>query len=424
MRILVVGSGGREHVLACSLARSPQVEKIFCAPGNAGIAQQAECVSVAAEDVPSLCEFAQEQRIDLTVVGPEVPLAAGIVDEFERRGLRVFGPTQAAAEIESSKVFCKAFLTKHNIPTGRFEAFADADTAKEYVREQDAPLVVKADGLAAGKGVIVAQSIAEACDAVDRVMLQKEFGAAGNRIVIEECLTGQECSLIAFTDGVTVVPMLPAQDYKRIFDNDEGPNTGGMGCYSPVPALTDELYQVAVETILKPTVAAMAADGRPYKGALYAGLMLTDEGPKVIEFNCRFGDPEAQVILPRLQSDLVEVMQAVIDGRLHEVQPQWSNQTAVCVVMASGGYPGSYERGKEIRGLDEAARLNDVLVFHAGTARRDGKIVTSGGRVLGVTALGDGFADTIAKAYDAVRTIHFDGAHYRRDIGRRVLGKV
>ncbi len=423
MRVLVIGSGGREHALVWSLAHSPQVKKIYCAPGNAGIAQQAECISLAAEDITALRQFVQEQRIDLTVVGPEAPLAAGIVDEFEAHGLRVFGPRQNAAEIESSKVFCKSFLAKYNIPTARFEAFVDADSAKEYVREQGAPLVVKADGLAAGKGVIVAQTVEQACDAVDRLMSQREFGEAGSRLVIEERLTGQECSLIAFTDGVTAVPMVPAQDYKRIFDNDEGPNTGGMGCYSPVPTLTNELYEAAVEKILKPTVSAMAAEGRPYKGALYAGLMLTDEGPKVLEFNCRFGDPETQVILPRLQSDLVDILQAVIDGRLHEVSPQWSSQTAVCVVMASGGYPGSYERGKEIRGLDEVARLKDVLVFHAGTANRDGKILTSGGRVLGVTALGDGFPDTIAKAYDAVRTIHFDGAHYRRDIGRRVLGE-
>ena len=421
MRVLVIGSGGREHALVWSLARSPQVKKIYCAPGNAGIAQQAECISLAAEDITALRHFVQEQRIDLTVVGPEAPLAAGIVDEFETHGLRVFGPCQNAAEIESSKVFCKFFLAKYNIPTAQFEAFVDADSAKEYVRERGAPIVVKADGLAAGKGVIVAQTVEQACDAVDRIMSQREFGEAGSRIVVEERLTGQECSLIAFTDGVTVVPMVPAQDYKRIFDNDEGPNTGGMGCYSPVPALTNELYETAVEKILKPTVAAMATEGRPYKGALYAGLMLTDEGPQVIEFNCRFGDPETQVILPRLQSDLVDILQAVIDGQLHEVQPQWSSQTAVCVVMASGGYPGSYERGKEIRGLDEVARMKDVVVFHAGTANRDGKILTSGGRVLGVTALGDGFTDTIAKAYDAVRTIHFDGAYYRRDIGKRVL---
>jgi phosphoribosylamine--glycine ligase len=423
MRVLVVGSGGREHALVWSLARSPQVKKIYCAPGNAGIAQQAECLSLAAEDITALRHFAQEQSIDLTVVGPEAPLAAGIVDEFAAHGLRVFGPRQNAAEIESSKVFCKSLLAKYRIPTARFEAFVDADSAKEYVREQGAPLVVKADGLAAGKGVIVAQTVEEACDAVDRIMSQREFGEAGSRIVIEERLTGQECSLIAFTDGVTVVPMVPAQDYKRLLDDDQGPNTGGMGCYSPVPALTEELYQVAVETILKPTVAAMAAEGRPYQGALYAGLMLTDAGPRVLEFNCRFGDPETQVILPRLQSDLVDLLQAVMDGRLHEVKPQWSSQTAVCVVMASGGYPASYERGKEIRGLDEVTRLNDVLVFHAGTVNRNGRLLTSGGRVLGVTALGDGFADTIAKVYEAVRTIHFDGAHYRRDIGRRALGK-
>lgn len=421
MKVLVVGSGGREHALVWKLAHSSIVSKVFCAPGNAGIATHAQCAAVQPEDLEGILAFAREEEVDLTVVGPEAPLTAGLVDLFQDAGLRVFGPTKAAAEIEGSKVFCKELLRKYNIPTGDFEVFDNPDAAKTYVRQQPIPIVIKADGLAAGKGVIVAQSVAEALAAIDRIMVAREFGAAGDRLIIEECLTGQEASLMAFVDGEHIAPMVPAQDHKRALDSDEGPNTGGMGAYSPVPAVTDEIFDIAVGRILRPTVDAMAREGRPYKGVLYAGLMLTAEGPKALEYNCRFGDPETQVVLPLLESDLVEAMEACIDSTLDQTPPQWSAKTAVCVVMASGGYPGDYEKGKVIEGLENAAQLDEVFVFHAGTAAQEGHTVTSGGRVLGVTALGDGYGDTLDRVYQAVEQIHFAGAHFRRDIGSRAL---
>lgn len=421
MKVLVIGSGGREHALVWKIAQSPRLNRIFCAPGNAGIARLAECLNIKAEDIPGLLDFARKDRIDLTVVGPEAPLTAGLVDHFEQAGLRVFGPSQAAAEIEGSKVFCKELLRKYGIPTGGFAVFNEPVLAKEYVREQPLPVVLKAEGLAAGKGVIIAQTVDEAVGAIDRIMVEREFGAAGDRLLIEECLVGQEASVMAFVDGTHLSPMVPAQDHKRVFDSDEGPNTGGMGAYSPVPAVTEDLYEVAVNRILQPTVEAMAKEGRTYRGVLYAGVMLTAEGPKVLEYNCRFGDPETQVVLPRLNSDLLEIMEACVDGSLDRVQPEWSDKTAVCVVMASGGYPGDYEKGKDLQGLQAAAAFEGVTLFHAGTTEKHGCVVTDGGRVLGVTALGDGFRDTIEKVYSAAGQIRFEGMHLRQDIGRRAL---
>ncbi|NCO33729.1 MAG: phosphoribosylamine--glycine ligase [Armatimonadetes bacterium CG2_30_59_28] len=421
MKLLVVGSGGREHALVWKLSQSARVAKIYCAPGNGGIGGIAECIPIASDDVATLRDFAQRIAIDLTVVGPEAPLVAGIVDEFEQVGLRVFGPSGHAAELEGSKIFCKQLLQKYDIPTAPFEVFGETEAAKSYLRRQTVPIVVKADGLAAGKGVFVAGTIEEALEAVDRIMVQKEFGEAGHQIIIEECLTGQEASLMAFVDGREIAPMVPSQDHKRALDNDAGPNTGGMGAYSPVPVVTSEVFDMAVEQILRRTVSAMETEGRTYKGVLYAGLMLTPTGPQVLEYNCRFGDPETQVVLPRLESDIVDVLEACVDGDLASITPDWSDKTALCVVMASGGYPAAYEKGKVIRGLEAAEQLEDVAVFHAGTARRDGHFVTAGGRVLGVTALGDGYGDAIDRAYQAVSLIHFEGAHYRNDIGRKSL---
>jgi len=421
MKVLVIGSGGREHALVWKLSQSARVAKIYCAPGNGGIGGIAECIPIASDDVATLRDFAQRIAIDLTVVGPEAPLVAGIVDEFEQVGLRVFGPSGHAAELEGSKIFCKQLLQKYDIPTAPFEVFGETEAAKSYLRRQTVPIVVKADGLAAGKGVFVAGTIEEALEAVDRIMVQKEFGEAGHQIIIEECLTGQEASLMAFVDGREIAPMVPSQDHKRALDNDAGPNTGGMGAYSPVPVVTSEVFDMAVEQILRRTVSAMETEGRTYKGVLYAGLMLTPTGPQVLEYNCRFGDPETQVVLPRLESDIVDVLEACVDGDLASITPDWSDKTALCVVMASGGYPAAYEKGKVIRGLEAAEQLEDVAVFHAGTARRDGHFVTAGGRVLGVTALGDGYGDAIDRAYQAVSLIHFEGAHYRNDIGRKSL---
>jgi len=421
VKLLVVGSGGREHALVWKLSQSARVAKIYCAPGNGGIGGIAECIPIASDDVATIRDFAQRIAIDLTVVGPEAPLVAGIVDEFEQVGLRVFGPSGHAAELEGSKIFCKQLLQKYDIPTAPFEVFGETEAAKSYLRRQTVPIVVKADGLAAGKGVFVAGTIEEALEAVDRIMVQKEFGEAGHQIIIEECLTGQEASLMAFVDGREIAPMVPSQDHKRALDNDAGPNTGGMGAYSPVPVVTSEVFDMAVEQILRRTVSAMETEGRTYKGVLYAGLMLTPTGPQVLEYNCRFGDPETQVVLPRLESDIVDVLEACVDGDLASITPDWSDKTALCVVMASGGYPAAYEKGKVIRGLEAAEQLEDVAVFHAGTARRDGHFVTAGGRVLGVTALGDGYGDAIDRAYQAVSLIHFEGAHYRNDIGRKSL---
>ena len=423
MRILLIGGGGREHALAWKLVQSPKVEKLFAAPGNPGMAllQKCECINLNVDDLEGVADYAEEQSIDLTVVGPEAPLVAGLADVFKRRGLPVFGPSKDAAQLEGSKAFSKELMAKYNIPTAFFKICEDIETAKAYVEEKGAPIVVKADGLAAGKGVVVAMTKQEALDAIDDMMGDHKFGAAGARVVLEEYMEGEEASLLAFTDGKTVVPMIAAQDHKRVFDGDEGPNTGGMGTYAPAPVMTDILRLKATELVLKPVVAAMAKEGTPYQGCLYAGLMIKGDSVKVVEFNCRFGDPETQVVLPLLDGDLAEIMLACATGTLDKVEVAWHDKAAVCVVMASGGYPESYEKGKEITGLAAAEEDKDVVVFHAGTKEADGKIVTSGGRVLGVTAVDASIKAARDRAYAAVEKIAFEKNFYRKDIAWRAL---
>jgi phosphoribosylamine--glycine ligase len=424
MKVLVVGSGGREATLVWKIAQSNKVENIYAAPGNGGISQHAECVDIQADELDKLAEFAETNGIDITIIGPENPLADGIVDIFEAKGLRIFGPTKLAAEIESSKVFAKDFMKKYNIPSADYRVFTDAEEAKEYIKELGPPVVIKADGLAAGKGVIPAMDLDSALEAIDKIGVQRAFGEAGNRIIVEEFLEGEEASILAFTDGETVIPMVSSQDHKRAYDGDRGPNTGGMGAYSPAPVMTDELNLQVLNDILIPTVNGMKAEGRKYKGVLYAGLMITDKGPKVLEFNCRFGDPELQVVLPRLRSDVIEPMNAVIDGRLNEVELEWNPKAAVCVVMASEGYPGKYEKGKTISGLEKLAQMQDIIAFHAGTKRENTIFVTSGGRVLGVTAFGDNIKSAIERVYQNIETIDFENAFYRKDIGYRALARL
>jgi phosphoribosylamine--glycine ligase len=421
MRVLVVGSGGREHGLVWKLRQSPRVTHVFAAPGNAGIAELAECVDIGASEVRLLAEFAAKKAVDLTVVGPELPLTLGIVDEFEGRNLRIFGATRQAAILEGSKVFAKRLMKKYKIPTGFFQTFYRAEDAKRYIQDVGAPIVVKADGLAAGKGAIVCPTVQEAVDTVKRIMEDRVFGDAGARVVIEEFLTGEEASFLAFTDGETVLPMASTQDHKAAFDDDKGPNTGGMGAYSPAPVVTEALHQKIMTQIMIPTVKAMAAEGRPYRGVLYAGLMIKDGDPKVLEYNVRFGDPEAQPLFMRMESDLLPVLEAVMEQRLRDIEIRWRPEPAVCVVMTAGGYPGAHDTDKPITGLAAAARLKDVMVFHAGTARVDDTIVTRGGRVLGVTALGLDIRDAVSRAYRAVDKIHWDGVHYRTDIGRKAV---
>ncbi len=423
MKILVIGSGGREHALVWKLAQSPKVDKIFCAPGNAGIARQAQCVDIGADDIEKLLEFALAEKIDLTVVGPEISLTMGVVDRFTDAGLRIFGPDQRAAVLEGSKVFTKDLLAEYNIPSGSYRVFSKQQAALDYLDTVSVPLVVKADGLAAGKGVILCQSPEEAESAVRRIMADRAFGAAGDRIIIEEFLEGEEASFLAFTDGKTVLPLPSSQDHKAAYDGDKGPNTGGMGAYSPAPVVTEKLHKQVMENIMLPTVKAMAAEGRAYKGVLYAGLMIKDGQAGVLEFNCRFGDPECQPLLMRLRGDLVEIMEAVIDERLDEVELDIDPRPTVCVVMAAGGYPGSYEKGMEIHGLEQVAEQENVMVFHAGTGEKEGKIVSVGGRVLGVTALGDNLPAAIRTAYEAVKLISWDGCFYRTDIGQKALNR-
>lgn len=424
MKILVVGSGGREHALVWKIKQSKKVEKIFCAPGNAGISRIAECVDIDATDVKKMLEFAKQENIDLTVVGPESSLVEGIVDLFEKNNLRIFGPTKKAAELEGSKVFSKEFLEKYNIPTAPFKVFKERKKAKKYIDACGAPIVVKADGLAAGKGVIVAQTTKEAKEAVDLIMADKAFGAAGNKVVVEACLTGEEASFIAFTDGKTVLPLPTSQDHKAIFENDEGPNTGGMGAYSPAPVVTDEIADFVMNKVMLPTLKGLEAEGRPYKGMLYAGLMIENNQVQVLEFNCRFGDPEAQPLLMRLKSDIIDIFEAAIDQKLDTVEMKIDPRPTVCVVMAAGGYPGKYANGKLIKGLAKAGECPGVQVFHAGTARKKGRIVTNGGRILGITAVGTTLKNSIDRAYRAVEEIEWTGSYFRRDIGDKALRRV
>jgi len=423
MRVLVVGGGGREHALAWKLRQSPRVRQVLCAPGNGGIREVATCVPIDAADVHALLAFAQKERVDLTVVGPEAPLAAGIVDLFEMHGLRIFGADRAAAGLEGSKAFAKELMRRHGIPTAAARVFTDPAEARGYLREVGAPVVVKADGLAAGKGVVICRTLGEAEEALRAIMEERIFGSAGERCIVEEFLEGEEASFLAFTDGTTVVPMPASQDHKAVFDGDQGPNTGGMGAYSPAPVVTPALQEQVMAEVMVPTVRAMAAEGRPYRGVLYAGLMITAAGPKVLEYNARFGDPEAQPILARLESDLLPLLEACIDGTLADARPIWRPDAAVCVVLASGGYPGRYPTGLPIAGLEEAGREEGVVVFHAGTALRDGRVVTAGGRVLGVTARGATIREAVDRGYRAAAKIGFEGLHYRRDIAHRALAK-
>lgn len=419
MKILVVGGGGREHAIIWKISQSPKVDKIYCAPGNGGIAALAECVPIKPLEIEKMVDFAVNMKIDLVVVAPDDPLAAGMVDALEAKGIRAFGPNKAAAVIEGSKAFAKGLMKKYGIPTAEYEVFESADKAIDYLKTCAYPVVVKADGLALGKGVVIAQDFNEASEAVKSMLLDKEFGSAGEKIVIEEFLYGHEVSILAFTDGDTIVPMVSSQDHKRVLDNDQGLNTGGMGTFSPSRLYTDEIADFCMDNIFIPTISAMKSEGRTFKGVLYFGLILTEKGPKVLEYNARFGDPETQVILPRLKNDLVEIFDAVIDQRLKEIDIHWEDNAAVCVVMASGGYPQKYSTGYVISGLESAADSNDIIVFHAGTRIDNGDYVTAGGRVLGVTAVGSSLDAAIDNAYRAVGLISFKDAHYRKDIGRK-----
>ncbi|HEV8674336.1 MAG TPA: phosphoribosylamine--glycine ligase [Methylomirabilota bacterium] len=421
MRVLLVGGGGREHALSWKLAQSPVLDALYVAPGNPGMVEVAHCVAIASDAVNELAAFAERERIDLTIVGPEVPLALGVVDRFAERGLAAFGPTRAAAELESSKVFAKRLFARYGIPTARFDTFAEPTRARAFVRELGGQAVVKADGLAAGKGAVVCRDVAAADQAIADMLERRVFGDAGARIVIEELLAGEELSFFALTDGEAICPLAAAQDHKTVFDDDQGANTGGMGAYSPPPVLDGGLAARIVDTVIRPSVRAMAAEGRPYRGVLYAGLMLTADGPKLLEYNVRFGDPECQPLMLRLAGDLLPLCRAVAEGKGLPDAVEWRPEAAVCVVLASGGYPGAYTTGHPITGTEAAAGHSGVTVFHAGTARRDGRLVTAGGRVLGVTALGADIPAAIARAYAAVGEIRFEGMHFRRDIGRRAL---
>ena len=420
MKVLVVGGGGREHALVWKLKQSPRLTKIYCAPGNGGIAGDAECVPIRADDLIGLRDFAVREKIDLTVVGPEAPLVSGIVDLFEEAGLRAFGPGARAALLEGSKVFAKETMASCGIPTADFRVFRELAPALRYVRNLDGPCVVKADGLAAGKGVVVADNVAEAEAALRLIMEERAFGAAGEAVIVEERLEGEEVRVLAFADGQTFLPMVASQDHKRAGDGDTGPNTGGMGAYSPPPVYTPSLHEQVCSEVLGPLIQGLASDGIKYRGVIYAGLMITAKGTYVLEFNCRFGDPEAQAVIPRLRGDLLDVLDAVLSERLSEVELEWDDRPAACVVLASGGYPGAYETGQEITGLDLVPP--DIIVFHAGTRMSDsGSLVTAGGRVLGITALGDTIGDAVRRAYQGVDRVSFEGMHFRRDIAHRAL---
>lgn len=422
MKVLVVGSGGREHCLAWKLAQSSLVDKLYCAPGNGGTSLLAENIDISATDINRLLKFAETEKIDLTVVGPEAPLVEGIVDRFQEKGLKIFGPSQELAQLEGSKVFAKRIMKKFGLPTADFEVFDNSQEAKKYVESKGAPIVVKADGLAAGKGVIVCNSVEEAREAIDLIMVEKKFGKAGERVVLEECLTGEEVSILIFTDGETIVPLVPSQDHKPIYDGDKGPNTGGMGAYAPTPLVNDDIFNNIMATIFEPLIEGLKREGKVYKGMLYGGLMIKDNQPFVLEFNVRFGDPETQAILPKLRSDLVFVMLQTIDAKLKKVKLEWDERFCLCTVLASGGYPGSYEKGKEITGLDTLKEMKDVLVFHAGT-KRETNLLTNGGRVLNIVGLGQSLQEAQKKVYRAIENVHFEKMYYRHDIGSRALSK-
>ena len=421
MRILVIGSGGREHALVWKIRQSPRVTKIYCAPGSAAIGELAEPVAIQPEQIEQLADFATKEKIDLTVVGPELPLTLGIADLFESRGLRIFGPNKAAAQLEGSKAFAKEMLQENNIPTASSGTFTEAIPAFQYLAQQRAPYVIKADGLAGGKGVIICQSLAEAQSAVEEILVRKAFGKAGDKVVIEEFLDGEEASFMALTDGAHILPLASSQDHKRVFDGDQGPNTGGMGAYSPAPVVTAALHERILHEILTPLLAGLKKKNIDYRGVIYVGLMITEAGPKVLEFNARFGDPECQPIMMRLESDLLPLLEAAIDGKLATIQCEWSNEPAVCVVLAADGYPGSYGKGKEIHGLEKLKNWQKGFVFHAGTVKDNGRWLTSGGRVLGVTARGLNIAEAVNEVYRAVHEISWEGMHYRNDIAQRAL---
>jgi len=424
MKVLIIGGGGREHALVWKIAQSPKVKKIYCAPGNAGIADLATCLPINSGDINKLLEFAKKEKIDLTIVGPEDPLCNGIVDIFEKQGLKVFGANQKAVEIESSKSFAKDLMNKYGINTAAGKTFTSYKKAEDYIRKTGAPLVVKADGLAAGKGVIVCETVSKAIDALKLIIKKRAFGDAGNKVVVEKCLTGEEASFLAFTDGKNLLPLPSSQDHKAIYDNDQGPNTGGMGAYSSAPIIDRYMYKKIMEEVMMPTIRAMASEGRLYKGVLYAGLMIDKDRIKVLEFNARFGDPEAQPLLMRIKNDIVPIMEATIEGTLDKCKLEIDDRATVCVVMASKGYPGSYKKGIPISGLKDVKRMKDVVVFHAGTDKKDKKIVTNGGRVLGVTALGNSVKKAISKAYMAASRITWDGVYYRKDIGQKALKRI
>jgi phosphoribosylamine---glycine ligase len=417
MKVLVVGGGGREHAIVWKLSQSRKINQIYCAPGNPGIAEIAECIPISVSNITELAEFAKKLQIDLTFVGPEEPLLNGIVDYFKQEGLAIYGPLKEAAMIEGSKTFAKELMAKYGIPTAKYASFTSYESALAHIRKEGTPIVIKADGLAAGKGVVVAKKLEEAEEALKNMMVETSFGSAGARVVVEEYLEGEEMTLLAFVNGTTVKPMVLAQDHKPVYDGNKGPNTGGMGTYAPLPQIESSMVERIIEEIIEPTAKAMAAEGNPYEGVLYTGLMLTKYGPKVIEYNARFGDPETQVVLPLLETDLFEVLIASLSGELENLELKWNERSAVCVIMSSAGYPGPYEKGRVIKGLDQTD--HGAFVYHAGTSTRDGKIITNGGRVLGITAIGDNLQEARDLAYRAVKNISFEGAHYRTDIAKK-----
>ena len=423
MKVLVIGGGGREHAIVWKLSQSRHIDKIFCCPGNAGISELAECISGDDNNFDSLVDFARYEGIDLTIVGPEAPLSRGVVDVFEKNGRKIVGPNIKAAQLEGSKVFAKDLMKRYGIPTAEYKAFTSYLHAEDYVRMKGAPIVIKADGLAAGKGVIVAETVDEAIAGLKLIMKDRAFGDAGNKVLVEECIRGEEASFMAFTDGKTILPMVSAQDHKRIFDGDKGPNTGGMGAYSPAPVITPELESIVMEKVMRPVIKGLQSEGIKYKGILYAGLMIKENKPYALEFNCRLGDPETQPVLARLKTDFVDISLAIADEKLSSVNLEWRPEHSVCVVIASKGYPGAYEKGRAIEGLNDVKKMDDVFVFHSGTSFNGNKVVTSGGRVLGVTALGRDIRDAKNKAYNAIEKIHFKGMHYRRDIADRAVNR-